>query len=939
MGRPGYVLNLIDQRGDMECPECNSPVEDDSRFCRVCGARLPRAAGSSDQATQPVVHAGGTLTAGSVFLGRYRIVKELGRGGMGVVYKAEDTKLRRNVALKFLPPEFTRDPASKQRFIHEAQAASALDHPAICRVHEIDETEDGRIFISMSCYEGTSLRERIEAGPLQVEEAVRIATQVAEGLEHAHERGIIHRDIKPGNIMLTARGQTTKIMDFGLAKLSGKTRITRAGAAMGTIAYMSPEQARGEEIDPRTDIWSLGVVLFEMLTGRLPFRGDYDQAVIYSILNEDPPPVGGLNPAVPAEVTAIVARCLRKAPRERYPSSTDLLADLVALGPVSSGARAGHRRAPSGQRRQTRFRPGKAGIAVGAVALAVLVIAAVPGFRRAFMGWVGWKPGGADVTRVALLPCEVEGGDPDERAFCDGLIWTLNSDLREITKSRGRIWVLPAGELDRPDLLNPMGISRALGIGVTIGSEMRRSKDVMEIVFTRNDMSVEPPGEASAEVLRRRRSRVLSDPLANLSTWQDSVLIQVAGLVALQVGAGEIEKIKSRSTMVPGAYEAFLKGVGYYRPSRGASDTDTAVRLFRTALEQDSVFVLARAWLGRAYLGKYLESGEAGWKDLALAAVRRAMAVDPEFVFPRWLEGEIYRASGRYAESLRIYDGALDLDPKDLWSHLSKGKAYRAMDSLDAAAREFRLAGASDPWYAGAYHYLGYVLFLEGRYEEAIEPFSRFVRLEPGNPDGFCNLGAIYFQVGRWDEARDTFEAALAIDTTASVCSNLGTIYFSEARYADAADMYARAMEASGGNYLVCGYLAECYFWIPGESEKATEYYRRAIVLAEKEMEQTPDDVSLVSSLASYYERVGDETGARELLARAGDLGSTDPMVLLRIAETYEQLGERDRALKWVASALDRLNPAVKLDGFRGLAPLRSDARYRKLLRDHGIGT
>jgi dienelactone hydrolase len=259
-------------------------------------------------------------------ISHYRIVEKLGEGGMGVVYKAEDTRLHRTVTLKFLPPDLIRSHEAKTRFIREARAASALDHHNICTVHEIDESE-GLLFAVMPCYEGETLEERIARGPLDVPEAVGIAVQVARGLAKAHERGIIHRDIKPSNLFITT-DKVVKIIDFGLARQAEQTLLTRTGTTLGTVAYMSPEQARGETTDHRTDIWSLGVVLHEMLVGQLPFRGDHEQAVIYSILNEDPPPISTVNPGVPSGIERIVARALERDPERRYRSATEMLGEL-----------------------------------------------------------------------------------------------------------------------------------------------------------------------------------------------------------------------------------------------------------------------------------------------------------------------------------------------------------------------------------------------------------------------------------------------------------------------------------------------------------------------------------------------------------------------------------------------------------------------------------
>ena len=258
----------------------------------------------------------------------YQVEEKLGGGGMGVVYKARDLKLKRAVALKFLPPEWTRDDEARQRFTHEAQAASALDHTNIGTIYEIGE-HDGQLFIAMACYEGQTLKQKIEHGPLPLDEAVDFAIQVAEGLGRAHEAGIIHRDIKPANVMVTDRG-VIKILDFGLAKVRG-IDLTKTGTTMGTLAYMSPEQAQGTSVDHRTDIWSLEVVLYEMITGQRPFTGDYHQAVLYGVLNLEPKPVTGLRAGIPMQLAHLINKTLAKAPEERYQQMSDLLADLNAV--------------------------------------------------------------------------------------------------------------------------------------------------------------------------------------------------------------------------------------------------------------------------------------------------------------------------------------------------------------------------------------------------------------------------------------------------------------------------------------------------------------------------------------------------------------------------------------------------------------------------------
>ncbi|NIM98827.1 MAG: protein kinase, partial [candidate division Zixibacteria bacterium] len=313
----------------VQCPQCQFDNPEDTRYCGNCAAPLKPDKDIPAPHTKTLHMPIREFAKGSTVASRYEIAEELGRGGMGVVYMAKDAKLKRTVALKFLSLELTRDSEAKERFIHEAQTASVLDHPNICTVHEIDEDE-GQMFISMAYIKGESLREKVKAGPMKLQESLDIVVQVAEGLNEAHEKGIVHRDIKSANIMVTAKGQA-KIMDFGVAKLAGQTRFTRTGATMGTAAYMSPEQSRGEKVDHRTDIWSLGVVLYEMVIGQLPFRGDHEQAMMYSILNEEPEPMTGMRTGVPMELERIVNKALTKDPAARYQHTDDMLVDLRLL--------------------------------------------------------------------------------------------------------------------------------------------------------------------------------------------------------------------------------------------------------------------------------------------------------------------------------------------------------------------------------------------------------------------------------------------------------------------------------------------------------------------------------------------------------------------------------------------------------------------------------
>jgi len=309
-----------------KCPTCHKNNPDDQKFCGDCGTKLGISPDSPPSITKTLKTPTKGVRIGATFAERYRIVDELGRGGMGVVYKAEDLRLERMVALKFLPPELTQDEEAKERFVLEARAAAAISHPNICTIHEIDEFE-GQTYIAMEFVDGQSLRDLTKKGTIPVAETLDLAIQVAGGLEEAHKKGVIHRDIKSANILVTPSGQA-KIMDFGLAKVSGGAMITQEGVTMGTVAYMSPEQARGEKVDSRTDIWSLGVVLYEILSVQLPFWGDKEASILYSIEHREHKPVRAFNPDIPAELVAIIDRCLKKKPDARYRSAGDIISEL-----------------------------------------------------------------------------------------------------------------------------------------------------------------------------------------------------------------------------------------------------------------------------------------------------------------------------------------------------------------------------------------------------------------------------------------------------------------------------------------------------------------------------------------------------------------------------------------------------------------------------------
>jgi TolB-like protein/Tfp pilus assembly protein PilF/predicted Ser/Thr protein kinase len=698
----------------VKCPKCQHENPDDTLYCGKCAAPLKSAEGIS--VTKTSITPVDRLQKGSTVAGRYNIIEELGRGGMGVVYKAGDTKLKRTVALKFLPPELTHIPDVKERFMREAQAAAALDHPNICTVHEFDQTEETS-FISMAYIEGQSLKKKIESGPLDLEEALGIAEQVAEGLQEAHRKGIVHRDIKTGNIMVTERRQA-KIMDFGLARTAERTLLTREGTTMGTVAYMSPEQTQGEEVDHRTDIWSFGVVLYEMLTGKLPFRGEHEQAVVYSIQKEKPEPISNVKPEVPVSIEQVVSKALEKDPDKRYQQVEELLDDLKSISAdiVPEEIRARIKKEKLRKRKKAFLYGGAAGLVTAAVVLALLF----------FTGPV------EAIDSIAVLPLENLTGDADQDYFVDGVTDELIGQLGQISGLQRVISRTSVMRYKDTDKSLPE-IARELNVDALVEGTVYKIGENVSIKLQLFDAL---PEERSLWTKRYDR------PLTDVLMMYGEMASAIADSIKIKLTADETSRFADARQVNPEAYDAYIKGSYQWMKFVMPGDLDTADKYFDLALKKDPSY--ASAYAGRACV--WLVRNQWGWSP-------------PEEAGPK-------------AKAAALQ--ALELDENSAAAHEALASVKWLIDwDWDGAWESWRRAIEINPNVASAQGWYAHFLMIMGHGEEALIHSERAAVLDPFNPLVQCLHGFVLYSQRRYDEAIAVAREALRIQPDFPIAANL----------------------------------------------------------------------------------------------------------------------------------------------------------------------
>jgi TolB-like protein/Flp pilus assembly protein TadD/predicted Ser/Thr protein kinase len=673
-------------------------------------------------------------------ISHYRILDKLGEGGMGVVYKAQDTKLKRTVALKFLSPQALGSEKERTRFVNEAQAAAALDHPSICTVHEIDEA-DGQTFIAMAYIEGLSLKEKIQSGPLKLEEALKIATQVAEGLQEAHRKGIVHRDIKSDNIMLTNEG-SVKIMDFGLAKIAKGRLAAREEMKSGTVAYMSPEQATGGSIDLRTDIWSLGVVLYETLAGQLPFKGNYSEAVIYSILNEEPVSIRDFRSRVPMELERILNKALAKSPEERYQRINDMLVDLRSA------------------RKEL-----KAGFFAEETARS--------------------KP----QPSIAVLPFTNLSADPGQDYFCDGMAEEIINALTQVKDlrvvARTSAFLFRGKEIDIREIGKKLNVETVLeGSVQKAGNRLRINAQLVNVADGYHLWSEKYDREAGKK----------SCP-DDIFCIQDEISLAVVSNLKVKLLGKQKAKLTKRHTEAIDAYSLHLKG-RYFWNKRTKENLAKAAQYFEQAIEKDPGYALAHVGLADSYIllaeygllppkdafpraraavTKALEIEEtlaeahtslafiktlSDWDWLgAEKEFRQAIEFNPGYATAHQWYAEHLTMTGRYAEATAQLKRAKELDPLSLIIGVASAVTlFCETPRHDRVIEECQKVLEMDPNFGGALNVLGMVYRERAMYREAIEAFQKARAFDKANTWVAAGLGHAYAVSGDKSEAQKVLD-------------------------------------------------------------------------------------------------------------------------------------------------------------------------------------
>ncbi len=848
---------------------------------------------------------------------------------MGVVYKAVDTDLDRTVALKFLPHHIAADKENIERFKTEARAAAALNHPNITTIYSIEKSEEQngeiRVFLVMEYIDGVELKERIRENKISYDDALSISIKICKGLEAAHKKGIVHRDIKSSNIMITDDG-AVKIMDFGLAKLGDGGNLTRQGTTLGTISYMSPEQTTGEIVDHQTDIWSFGVVMYELFTGHLPFRGDYDQAIVYSIINENPRGLKTYDESIPEPVESIILKALAKNKEDRYSSAADLLNDLELLkdGPANSSKEISRQFSFVNKKTE----PEKVPVLKSPWlrwAAVIILIAATAFLLYDYLARAGvLADKGASLIpvekHIAVLPFNIIGS-VENKSIADGLSEIITSKLSQLEQYKEKLWIVPVSEMQKSKVSTPEDALKAFGINLAITGSMQKMNNRWQLILNLVD-----PAQK-----RQISSRVIDEPLTEISTIQDEAVIKTAEMLELPVEEEIKNRLRAGETSNPAANDLYLEAKGSLLHFTNTDDLKKTILLLKKAVDADSGFALAYAGLGEAYLRLYSKTKDISLVEKAKENCIKADALNKNLAQVHITLGMLYTETGKYTEANKEFLIAQDIDPSNVDAYQGQATAYNKQGKLAEAESIYKKVIKMKPDYWGGYNRLGVYYYLHGNYKEAAGQFEQVIKMTPLNAAAYRNLGAMYYYLDQKADAIVMFKRSLKLQPDYSVYSNLATLYYYERLYSEAAATYEKALKLQDSDYSVWGYLAGAYRQSSADPSKITFALRKAKSLAEEQLKVNPIDPQVLTNIASYCTELNLADSAKSIIDKVVSLNPKDVNVMILISEVFEQLGDRENALNWVKRALNNGYAVEELDHIPELEKLRSDSRFKQI--------
>ena len=841
---------------------------------------------------------------------------------MGEVYRALDTRVARTVAIKVLPPDAAEQADRRQRFEREARAVARLNHPHICALYDVGR-QDGVEFIVMEYLDGETLAARLARGPLPLGEALRHATALAQALARAHREGIIHRDLKPSNVMLTEGG--VKLLDFGLAKLrdrgdSGVRRsplddqstgdaLSPEGTLVGTIAYMSPEQLEGGAVDARTDIYALGLIVYEMITGQRAFAKGSQAGLIAAILTEDPPPMTLMQPRTPPAVERIVLTALAKDPIKRWQDAGDLARELswVAAGSHTTTVDGPARTPAAGWRPWT-------------LAAAAVIVAAI---GTAGFAWRIRNAGSAirnppsAIRSLVILPCRANG-DATAQAYCDGLTDTLSARLTPLAALRGlqmtsTLEVRGRGVVDAARARREFGATLVLEGGILRAGAALRVNYVLVDATTLSQIDAFSATAASG------------DPFA----LQDRVATWATGVLAMQLNSGERQTLTAAGTRVPGALDLYLEGHGYALEYQKPGNVEAAIDRFTRAIALDARYALAQAGLGGALWLQYEASHDPALVARARAACTQARTLDPEAPAAHICLGTVAHGTGAFDEAIREFQRAVDRNPTSDEANLGLARAQSRSGADGAAEATYQRAIALRPQYWATHTWLGTFYREHARYADAVREFELATTLTPDNARPYLILGGLYGSLGRYEDAIAACRTSAELAPSRGAYANWGMTLFRMRRFDEAVAKLNEARRIGPDTYQVVGNHAHATYFA-GRRGDAMALYATAAQLAEQSLAVNPADNDARVSLAGYYAKLGQRDRAvAQINALPKELA--DPHVLLFGAIAYVDLGDRPAAFDWLDRAARRGLAANELKEWVDLDSLRNDPRFAAL--------